>query len=453
MHRLPLLFVLLLASGAVADQIVLKDGTRLSGDVKRNADGWTITMADGAVRTVAPDSVKSIELGAAPKGAQQAAEGLASLRRSVEALSDINQIIDRYQRFIESSKDAKVAADAQADLEMWRQRRDKGLVKHGSKWVAPEEVAALAAKATALAEEARDLIRQNRNKEAEPVLQQALDIDPANPSALYLRGVMLYRQDKFPDARKAFEAVNSALPGHAPTLNNLGVVLGRQNQQPAALNYFDQAMQAQPVNKYILNNVAEALGTIPEEQRKGAAIAKCLHRFAEQDLILQQQMAQQGLYRWGGTWVDQKKLDELKAAEKEVRDKIEAMQAEFDQTKAKISQIDQQVADNERMMEEMRARSVYSYVDKDGQRQITYLPLPQAYYDTQRQNQRLRSEQDSLKAKLSGMQKQAERVRQQVPIPQFTGIQQIVGVEGMPGPQDVLPPATAPATTRASTLK
>jgi hypothetical protein len=37
-----------------------------------------------------------------------AAADLASLRRSVEAVNDINQIIERYQRFISAAKDPKV---------------------------------------------------------------------------------------------------------------------------------------------------------------------------------------------------------------------------------------------------------------------------------------------------------------------------------------------------------
>src|SRR5450432_3411705 len=101
MRRFPLILVMLLVSATAADVIVLKDGTRLEGDVKRTPDGWTIALGDGSVKNVAPDAVKSIALGSGPKDSQQSSEGLASLRRSVDALSDINQIIDRYQRFID----------------------------------------------------------------------------------------------------------------------------------------------------------------------------------------------------------------------------------------------------------------------------------------------------------------------------------------------------------------
>src|SRR5690242_10427291 len=196
MKRTAFLLALLVTTTSWADIIVLKDGTRIEGDVKRTPEGWTITLPDGKIRNVSSDGVKSIELGSGQKASQQAVEGLASLRRSVDALGDISQIIDRYQRFIENSKDPKVTADAQADLTAWREKRDKGMVKHGSKWVMPDDVAAMAAKATALAIDAREMIRANRVKEADQVLQQALAEDPLNPAALYLKGVSLYRQDK-----------------------------------------------------------------------------------------------------------------------------------------------------------------------------------------------------------------------------------------------------------------
>lgn len=440
-----LLLIGLLLSPAWADVLILKDGTRLEGDVKRTDAGWTVTTGDGKVHNVSASSVRTIELGSTPRAGLQAAAGLASLRRSVEALSDINQIIERYQRFIELTKDAAVVAEAREDLETWQQRRRQGLVKHGAKWVSPSEVEAIVARATILSNDARELMRENRTREAEQLLQTALAEDPTNPAANYLRGVLLYRADKLPDARKAFESVAQVIPGHPPTLNNLAVILWRQNQQNGALNYFDQALQASGVNKYILDNVAEALGAIPEDQKKGQVIARTMRRFMELDVVLQQQMAQQGLYRWGSTWVDQRKLDELKSAELEVRNKLESLLAEFEQSKARIAQIDQEVRQNERSMDEMRSASLF--LDRDG-RYIT-LPLPNAYYDLQRQNQQLRAEQEALNVKLRTMQDQARRVRGQVPVPQFTGIQQIVGVEGMPGPHD-LPVPAAPTTTSSS---
>jgi Flp pilus assembly protein TadD len=442
-HRiLLLLLAVLLAAPALGDVILLKDGSRVEGDLKRTPEGWSIHTADGKTRNFAADAVKSVELAPAsgPSSPQNATLALTSLRRSVEALSDLKQIIDRYQRFIDTAKDPQVQADAKADLAVWMQRKAENQVKYGSRWISPDEVAGMVLQSSMLADQARELMRQTRWADAEQVLQQALGTDPHNAAALYLRGVLLYRQDKLPDARRSFEQVNSINPQHPPTLNNLAVIAWRQNQQPAALAFYDQAMQAAGVNDYILTNVAEALGTMPREQQKSPAVAKAAKRFAELDQTLQQQMAQQGLYRWGSRWLDEKKLAELRAAEKEIRTKLEDMQADFEQSKVRIAQIDGQIASNERIMADLQARSFYR--DKDGR---TYaLQPPQSYYDLATANDQLRAEQAQLNAKLTTLQEQAARLQQQVPVPKFTGIQQIVGVEGMPGGID--PPSTAPAT-------
>jgi hypothetical protein len=226
------------------------------------------------------------------------------------------------------------------------------------------------------------------------------------------------------------------VPDQAPTLNNLAVIMWRQNQQVAAAGMYDQAMMAAPVNKFILDNVADALGSLEEDQRKSPIVAKALRRFTEQDLLLQQQQGQQGLYRWGSTWVDQRKLEELKAAEREVRTKLDALQQEFAQVKTRNVTLDSQITTNSLSMQELVMRS-YA-IDKDGKR-IQY-PLPAHYYELERENQRLKSEQDANNAKLAAMPALAKRIQQQVPVPQFTGVQQIVGVEGMPG----APPTSQP---------
>ena len=446
MRFLPaLLLTVILTTVAFADVLVLKDGTRLEGDVKKTDGGYEVIAADGTVTKVSAARVKSIELGKS-SDASSAVAALNSLRRSVDALSDINQIIDRYQRFIDTTKDSKIIADARQDLAAWQEKRDKGLIKHGSRWMTPAEAADMISRTTASAEQARELLRAGRQVDADGAIAEALDEDPTNPAALYLRGVVLYRADKLPDARKAFEAVVAHLEKHGPTLNNLGVILLRQKQPGGALGYYDQAMQAAPVNKFILDNVADALGTLPENERKGTQFQRVSRRFAEQDTLLQRQLAPQGWFRWGSSWVDQKTLDQLRAQEKATRDKMVAMQNEFDQAKARIAQIDQEVNQNQRDMDEMRSQSVYY----DPVRKTTITsPLPQAYYDLQRKNQDLRGEQTSLQAKLVTLREQAKHVEQELPVPRFTGVQQIVGVEGMPelGPAA---PSTGPATAPSS---
>ena len=57
------------------------------------------------------------------------------------------------------------------------------------------------AQSSEVVKQAYDLMKANHLKEAEPVLKQALAIDPSNPVANYLEGVLLFRTDKIVPAR------------------------------------------------------------------------------------------------------------------------------------------------------------------------------------------------------------------------------------------------------------
>src|SRR6185312_2988183 len=86
-----------IATASFADVIVLKDGSRVQGDIKKGDSGYIVTHADGKFDVIPFDVVKSLELqtGNAPPDA--AKENLASLRRSVEHDDNIYRIIGRYQ--------------------------------------------------------------------------------------------------------------------------------------------------------------------------------------------------------------------------------------------------------------------------------------------------------------------------------------------------------------------
>src|SRR2546421_44950 len=136
------LAVLVISPLTLADIVRLNDGTTINGDIKKAADGWYVTDAHGKVTHVSTDQVKSIEL--APKGDPKdvAVGKLASLRRSVEALSDLKLIIDRYEKFIEQNKDLpNVVEDGKKDLALWKARQARGMVKVGTKWVDAAEKA------------------------------------------------------------------------------------------------------------------------------------------------------------------------------------------------------------------------------------------------------------------------------------------------------------------------
>jgi tetratricopeptide (TPR) repeat protein len=450
MKRLALFIVLACCAPLLADVVVLKDGTRLFGDVKKGPDGYLVTQAGGKVRALNPDDVKSISPAGATTvpDASAAAAKLASLRRSVEFLDDPNKIIERYQRFIEQAAGSSVEADARKDLAMWQDRKQKGLVKFGNKWVTLQDRTALQEKSLAQADAVRKLLRAGKLAEAQSALDQALDQDPQNVTALYLRGLLQFRQDQVVASRKSFETVNALLPNHPPTLNNLAVILARQNQMAAALNMYDLAMIVSPRNRFILDNVAELLYAIPDEQRSTPVAQKVLRKFNEQDTVLAKDLATQGLHRWGATWVTSAQLESLHAAEQASKEKLDAMSADFDAVKVRISNIEREIKEDN---DSMRRIEATSYV-RDVNGNLGQAVLPSTYRDLQDEVSRLQRERTEQYVKLENLRQQAKAVDQDLPVPKFSGTQRLMDENSapviVPGASTARPttaPTTAPA--------
>jgi Flp pilus assembly protein TadD len=446
MKRLLTLIVVTFTSLAQADVLVLKDGTRVEGDVKRGERGYVVTTAPGKFKVVPLEMVKSIELQNGTSTAPDVMkEKLASLRRSVEHDEDIHNIIARYRRFVQTSGDTTVAEEAKQDLAVWEQRRDAGLVKYGPRWVTEKERAELAEKALQVAGNARRMLKDGRLAEAETVINQALAENPKDPTALYLRGVLQFKQDQIIPARKTFEQVNTLTPNHAPTLNNLAVIAARQNQATAALNYYDHAMNAPPRNQAVLDNVAEMLYAVPDEQRGGQLVQKLARKFTEQDIELQRELEKQGMHRWGATWVTSEQLKDLKIAERAVQDKLDQLSADFDATKVRINNIDRDIEENDRAMRRLEANS---YV-RDFNGNIYQAVLPSTYYQLQDDNAKLHREREEQYGRLERLRREARRVNEDLPVPKYTGIMRLIDAEGAP---TVIPQSHAPApTTQATT--
>lgn len=418
-----------MSASAFADVLYLKDGGKIEGDVKRGENGFIVNQAGASYQVIPFNLVKSIELAPTtqPK-VEFAREGLQSLRRSVAHSDDIPGIVDRYERFIEANLGTPVAEEAKQDLAVWEQRRLAGLVRFGNDWVTPADKAQRQEQLIGVADQVRKLMRQGRLKEAETSIQQILTDDPQNASALYLRGLLQYKQDQIQQARRSFEQVNTLVPNHAPTLNNIGVIQYRQNQFGPALASYDTAMMAWPGNKDVLNNVAEALYALPDTQRDTPVAQRVARRFTEQDVDLQNEMQKESMHRWGATWVTTDQREQLKAAEKQQKDKLDALSADFDAIKVKISNIDREIEENERAMRRLEATS---YV-RDAFGNIYQSVLPSTYYDLQKDNQKMSNERDEQYARLEKLRYQAKQVNQDFPIPKYTGIQRIVDVEGTP---------------------
>jgi tetratricopeptide (TPR) repeat protein len=367
---------------------------------------------------------------------------LNSLRRVAEHSSDIQDIINRYQKFIAQSGDLSVAAEAQNDLEIWQDRLDKQMVKLGDQWITADERERRRALADTEAAPAKELIVKYRYKEAAKILQQAIIDDPQSAPALYLQGVLFYKQEQVMQSRKCFEAVSQIVSDHAPMLNNLAVIAWRQKSFVIAMNYYDQAMMSAPEAKEILDNVAEALNVVPSENQAAPVVLQAVKLFAEQDAILQKLAAAQGMYRWGATWVTAKELEELKADEARVKQQLDVLQQQMDVVQQKLGQIDAEIDQNQVQMDRLSAQSVF--VDRYGN--VIQMPLPDQYYALKRDSDALTASKQPLLQQQNALQKKVADVQAQIPVPKFTGVQQLIGVDGTP----MHDPSSMGATTPSS---
>jgi len=437
-------FALLGSPSLFADVLHLKDGSKIEGTLKHTEDGWLVQGDSGKPVHVLTEQVDSIELttnaAATPRAAM---ERLTSLRRSVEGLTDLNDIIARFQRFVDQNTDPASTAEARKDLLVWKDRLNQKMVKVGSKWVTAEDRVKLVEQAGQNAETARQLMKQGRTKEAEPILLDVVATDPQNATALYLTGLLRFQQDQIPAARKAFETTSILVPNHSPTLNDLAIVLWRQRQYAAALNNFDEAMLATPVDKLILDNVAVALQTLPPEFQKNAITLKVIRHFNEQDQQLAELMAQQGMRRYGSLWVSEKDMAQMKRQEKEIQDKLDQMAADFDRSRQKIDQLGQTISDNDTQIHRIEATSFV--VDPRTGAQ-TPVPYPAAYYDLVRDNQNAQRDRDAEVSRLDQLKKQAADLQNSRPSQKSAGVMRIVGPEGTP---IRIPTATAPVAVPA----
>src|ERR1700726_2381543 len=141
------------------------------------AAGDVIHLKDGTLVLVPIEKVASIEVKAAATP-EASLSRLASLRRAVENIPDIKTILDRYQSFITQNAGTPAADKAKADMEIWQDRQNRGLVRVGSNWVTPQEQAEVQRKMLGVADQLRVPMKAGRVREAGTVLERALADDP-----------------------------------------------------------------------------------------------------------------------------------------------------------------------------------------------------------------------------------------------------------------------------------
>jgi hypothetical protein len=87
-------------------------------------------------------------------------------------------------------------------------------------------------------------------------IDQSLKLDPADPSALQQRGIVLFALERPAESKTSFEQALELSPGEGVTWNNLGVVYERLGETNAALGAFVSATRCKPPSRNAFINLA-----------------------------------------------------------------------------------------------------------------------------------------------------------------------------------------------------
>ena len=426
------------AAPAAGDVIHLKDGRSVAGRIKRaDATEWVVTAADRRATFVPVGDVAFIELTARPTtDPVAAARRLDSLRRAVAPVDDPAKAIEQYRRFTDAGADPATLEQARQDVAVWQDRIDRHLARLGDRWLVPPAREQALDDSLTDAAEARQLLKQGRFAEADPVLTVALAIDPRNVSALYLQGLLRFQQNQLSAARSAFEAVSVRLPDHGPTRINLAVIAWCQGRYADALARYDEAMILVPANPAVLADVSAALSAVaalPPAVGRNPVVGRATQRYQAQQKQLADRMTKRGLHLFGAAWLTDAELADVRKAQRQDQATLDAMTGDFERAQDRVRQTDLAIAEVEAQMRRSAAGALApgpwlaSYDGGDGP------PLPTVYVDLGNDADQLRQRRARAVTQLDDLQRQAAAIRRRMAGEPAGGpAQRPVGPEGTP---------------------
>lgn len=414
-----------LTAALSADVVVLKDGTELSGQIRRTTGGYDVVLDNGGNQFVPDADVRTLRMGPSSTDADVQ---LTNLRRSVEPVDDLALIVQRYQQFIERVGAGPVAEKATQELSQWEQYLQEGRVRFNGKWVTPQAQRALATENLEAVNDIRELIKSGKRADALVKVQERLQENAQDVSAHYLLGLLQYRGGDVAGARRSFEQATELAPDHAPTANNLAVVLVRQNQVPRAVLVLGNALRDAPDTKSLLDNAAELIELVPVDERETTVYATLRQRFDQQDAVLAARLGGQGWFRSGAKWIDADTHAAREAQRKEVMEKIDALEADYNVTSQRIAGVEANIARAQISLADMRANSLRRLDDG----RIIQLPLPDVYYEIEREVQADERDRVTLSNRLGVLQQEALQVRAELPTPLYSGELELIGADGVP---------------------
>ncbi len=323
---LALMIVVLVTASAMADStVVLKDGRRVTGQVMESGDSVGVVTDEG-LRMFKRSEVASIELDAFGQASSE--ERAAYRRAEKEALQSSRpaEAVAVWEKYLkELGPQATLRQEAEAQLASWHTAAREGKVVWAGKVVTLAERELSKTRAGELLSRAAELYGRGEDKMAADVLREALSHWPDHPGALFY-AALIYQKRQNPSAAAArYYAVLASLPDHVPTLNNLAALECTRRQYRQGVPLIVRAAELAPDRVVVGDNAYRALLLVEgacDCNYTDEAIKGRLRLLAAQ---AEAAMREQGMARWGTSWVTAETHAQYTAKNQTIDDQLLAM--------------------------------------------------------------------------------------------------------------------------------
>lgn len=247
----------ILAAGAAADRVTLKDGTILEGTAIKQSDGYWIKTADGESRQIPNDQIASVEKSrsatGAPGEAAHASPNFAAVQRRANAVDSPMAAVAIWQQYIDSSPNADDLKSAREQLANWKKLADSGAEKINGRWVGGDERKEMLEKAGKLAAEADEMLRKSQTLAAVKKLEEADKAYPNSFAVNFLLGQIAVLEHDADKAMPRFERALTLKPNAPEALADMALAFYEKKQFEKAIQLTQQAAEVQDSAQIALN--------------------------------------------------------------------------------------------------------------------------------------------------------------------------------------------------------
>jgi tetratricopeptide (TPR) repeat protein len=440
---------------APADTITLKSGKSVDGSFYRQGDKYVIEPYHGTAFSVPVGDVVGIVLAPNPNSKQARGHQWNLLRYRISRSGSLPKIIGMLKSFIAANPHSASLSEAQRELIQYRQYRKLHLIKLGTRWISPAELAAIRKKVHQDLRIAVLLYNRGRLQQSVLKAEVATRLLPSSADAWIVKGVIEDRLNRLQAARRDFTTARRFAPHDVTALNNAAIVNFKLHRQPRSLLLFSRALTIDSGNRQILDNIYATLRAYKGDRR--AVLFTNLRRsYSAAVREMETQMARHGLYRVGGSWVSARAYRKLKVKLTAYEQKKQALQADYDSTvlalksvMAQIRQLDTQIVNIQNAIGALQVQQVVTayqsgYYDYGTQAALSMNMANLAH--AQRQKMKLENQRIAILAGLASIRGQARALQKSGPGIALNGSQILLFPEKfqpMPEPLSIKPQPSA----------